>query len=140
MGWAHAVRSMLSGMTDLHRELERRVAKFLGPQDAMLLTADLAARWARSPGCFAKPTWRFSTNRSHLSLRDGACFPDAARRNSSTTIQSRSIQALSRQKGRRALVIVEGIYSMDGDFGNLKELTDVAQIRMARSVFIDEAH
>ena len=47
--------------------------------------------------------------------------------------------ALSRHKGRRQLVIVEGIYSMDGDFGNLKELIAVAESHGA-SVFIDEAH
>src|SRR5207245_11708910 len=47
--------------------------------------------------------------------------------------------ALSRQKGRRQLVIVEGIYSMDGDFGNLTELLAVAESHGA-SVFIDEAH
>jgi len=47
--------------------------------------------------------------------------------------------ALSRQKARRQLVIVEGIYSMDGDFGNLKELLAIAESHGA-SVFIDEAH
>src|SRR5207247_10278403 len=40
---------------------------------------------------------------------------------------------------RGQLVIVEGIYSMDGDFGNLKELLAIAESHGA-SVFIDEAH
>src|SRR5207253_11199202 len=39
----------------------------------------------------------------------------------------------------RQLVVVEGIYSMDGDFGNLQEVIDVADAHGA-SVFIDEAH
>src|SRR5438552_1286255 len=47
--------------------------------------------------------------------------------------------ALSHKSGRRQLVIIEGIYSMDGDFGKLNELTDVAESHGA-SVFIDEAH
>src|SRR2546425_852232 len=47
--------------------------------------------------------------------------------------------ALSHKSGRRQLVIIEGIYSMDGDFGKLIELTDVAESHGA-SVFIDEAH
>jgi 7-keto-8-aminopelargonate synthetase-like enzyme len=47
--------------------------------------------------------------------------------------------ALRRRKGRRQLVIVEGIYSMDGDFASLDGLLDVADSHKA-SVFIDEAH
>src|SRR6267378_2641294 len=83
---------MLSGMTDLHRELERRVAKFLGREDAMLFNSGFGGALARSPGCFAKPTWRFSTTARISAFAMERCFPDAARRNSSTTIQSRSIQ------------------------------------------------
>src|SRR6059058_2311120 len=78
---------MLSGMTDLHRELERRVAKFLRREDAMLLTAALAARWAPSRGSFAKPTWRFWTTALILAFAMGLCCPGAAQKNSSTTIQ-----------------------------------------------------
>ena len=47
--------------------------------------------------------------------------------------------ALKRQGGRRQLVIVEGIYSMDGDFGNLPELIEVTEAHGA-SIFVDEAH
>jgi glycine C-acetyltransferase len=78
-------------------------------------------------------------NRSHLSLRDGAvlsrCRTEKFEHNDPVSLDT----ALSRQKGRRQLVIIEGIYSMDGDFGNLKELIDVAESHGA-SVFIDEAH
>src|SRR6266550_1852405 len=106
---------MLSGMTDLHRELERRVAKFLNRDDAIL------------------------DNRSHLSLRDGAilsrCRTEKFEHNDPASLDV----ALSRQKGRRQLVVVEGIYSMDGDFGDLREVLDVADAHGA-SVFIDEAH
>src|SRR5947208_1064913 len=47
--------------------------------------------------------------------------------------------ALRRRKGRRQLVIVEGVYSMDGDFASLDGLLDVADAHKA-SAFIDEAH
>jgi len=47
--------------------------------------------------------------------------------------------SLARHKGKRQLVIVEGIYSMDGDFGNLNALMDIADAHEA-SVFVDEAH
>jgi 8-amino-7-oxononanoate synthase len=130
---------MLSGMTDLHRELERRVAKFLGREDAMLFNSGFGGALGTISGLLRKSDVALLDNRSHLSLRDGAvlsrCRTEKFEHNDPASLDA----ALSRQKGRRQLVIVEGIYSMDGDFGNLKELLSVAESHGA-SVFIDEAH
>jgi 8-amino-7-oxononanoate synthase len=130
---------MLSGMTDLHRELERRVAKFLGREDAMLFNSGFGGALGTISGMLRKTDVAILDNRSHLSLRDGAvlsrCRMEKFEHNDPASLET----ALTRQKGRRQLVIVEGIYSMDGDFGNLKALIDVAKSHGA-SVFIDEAH
>jgi glycine C-acetyltransferase len=130
---------MLSGMTDLHRELERRVAKFLQREDAMLFNSGFGGALGTISGLLRKTDVALLDNRSHLSLRDGAvlsrCRTEKFEHNDAASLDA----ALSRQKGRRQLVIVEGIYSMDGDFGNLTELLAVAQSHGA-SVFIDEAH
>jgi 8-amino-7-oxononanoate synthase len=130
---------MLSGMTDLHRELERRVAKFLQREDAMLFNSGFGGALGTISGLLRKSDVAILDNRSHLSLRDGAvlsrCRTEKFEHNDAASLDA----ALSRQKGRRQLVIIEGIYSMDGDFGNLTELIAVAESHGA-SVFIDEAH
>ena len=130
---------MLSGMTDLHRELERRVAKFLKREDAMLFNSGFGGALGTISGLLRKSDVALLDNRSHLSLRDGAvlsrCRAEKFEHNDPASLDA----ALSRQKARRRLVIVEGIYSMDGDFGNLKELLAIAESHGA-SVFIDEAH
>lgn len=130
---------MLSGMTDLHRELERRVAKFLKREDAMLFNSGFGGALGTISGLLRKSDVAFLDNRSHLSLRDGAvlsrCRTEKFEHNDPASLDI----ALSRQKARRQLVIVEGIYSMDGDFGNLKELLAIADSHGA-SIFIDEAH
>ena len=130
---------MLSGMTDLHRELERRVAKFLRREDAMLFNSGFGGALGTISGLLRKTDVALLDNRSHLSLRDGAvlsrCRTEKFEHNDPASLDA----ALCRHKGRRQLVIVEGIYSMDGDFGNLKELIAVAESHGA-SVFIDEAH
>ena len=130
---------MLSGMTDLHRELERRVAKFLNREDAMLFNSGFGGALGTISGLLRKSDVAILDNRSHLSLRDGAilsrCRTEKFEHNDPASLDA----ALSRQKGRRQLVVVEGIYSMDGDFGNLQEVLDVADAHGA-SVFIDEAH
>jgi len=130
---------MLSGMTDLHRELERRVARFLQREDAMLFNSGFGGALGTISGLLRKSDVAILDNRSHLSLRDGAvlsrCRTEKFEHNDAASLDA----ALNRQKGRRQLVIIEGIYSMDGDFGNLTELLAVAKSHGA-SVFIDEAH
>src|SRR5438132_2686269 len=130
---------MLSGMTDLHRELERRVAEYLNREDAMLSNSGFGGALGTISGLLRKTDVALLDNRSHLSLRDGAtlsrCRMEKFEHNDPGSLDA----ALKRQQGRRKLVIVEGIYSMDGDFGELRPLIDVADSHGAK-VFIDEAH
>src|SRR5436309_15867597 len=123
-------------MTDLQRDLRPGGAKFLARQDAMIFNNEYGGELGTISGLLRKTEVALLDNRSQLSLRDGAvqsrCRTEKFENNDPVSLDT----ALSRQKGRRQLVIVEGIYSMDGDFGNLKELTDVAQSHGA-SVFID---
>jgi 8-amino-7-oxononanoate synthase len=130
---------LLSGMTDLHRQLERRVAEFLGREDAMLFNSGFGGAMGTISGLLRKTDVAILDNRSHLSLRDGAVLSrsrvDRFEHNDPASLDA----ALGRRKGRRQLVIAEGIYSMDGDFATLEGLLDVAESHRA-SVFIDEAH
>ena len=130
---------MLSGMTDLHRELERQVAKFLGREDAMLFNSGFGGALGTISGLLRKNDVAILDNRSHLSLRDGAalsrCRADKFEHNDPASLD----KALARKQGGRQLVVMEGIYSMDGDFGDLPALVDIAETHGA-SVFVDEAH
>ncbi|HEY1583720.1 MAG TPA: aminotransferase class I/II-fold pyridoxal phosphate-dependent enzyme [Chthoniobacterales bacterium] len=130
---------MLSGMTDLHRELERKLAQFLGREDAMLFNSGFGGALGTISGLLRKTDVAVLDNRSHLSLRDGAtlsrCRSEKFEHNDPASLDA----SLGRHKGKRQLVVIEGIYSMDGDFGNLPALIAVAESHGA-SVFIDEAH
>jgi glycine C-acetyltransferase len=130
---------MLSGMTDLHRQLERSMADFLGRDDAMLFNSGFGGALGTISGLLRKSDVAILDNRSHLSLRDGAvlsrCRLGRFEHNDPASLDA----ALSRRKDKRQLVIIEGIYSMDGDFASLDDLLTVAESHNA-SVFIDEAH
>lgn len=129
----------LSGMTDLHRQLEHAIADFLGREDAMLFNSGFGGALGTISGLLRKSDVAIMDNRSHLSLRDGAvlsrCRLDRFEHNDAASLDD----ALTRRKGKRLLVIIEGIYSMDGDFAALDELLAVSEAHGA-SVFIDEAH
>ena len=129
----------LSGMTDVHRQLEHAMAKFLGRDDAILFNSGFGGALGTISGLLRKADVAVMDDRSHLSLRDGAvlsrCRIDRFEHNDPSSLQD----ALIRRKGKRTLVIVEGIYSMDGDFASLNELLAVAEEHDA-TVMIDEAH
>ncbi|MDQ6624966.1 MAG: pyridoxal phosphate-dependent aminotransferase family protein [Verrucomicrobiota bacterium] len=129
----------LSGMTDLHRSLERKVATFLGREDAILFNSGFGGALGTISGLLRKADVAVMDDRSHLSLRDGAvlsrCRIDRFEHNDASSLD----EALLRRKGKRQLIIVEGIYSMDGDFACLDRLLAVAEEHRA-TVMIDEAH
>src|SRR5258705_3447841 len=103
---------MLSGMTDLHRELERRVAKFLGREDAMLFNSGFGGALGTISRLLRKTDVALLDNRSHLSLRHrevlSRCRTDEFEQNDPVSLDT----PLSRQGARRRAVIREGIYSM----------------------------
>ncbi len=130
---------MLSGMTDLHRELERKLAQYLGREDAMLFNSGFGGALGTISGLLRKTDVAVLDNRSHLSLRDGATLSRCRTEKFEHNDPGALAASLGRHTGKRRLVVIEGIYSMDGDFGNLEALIDVAEEHGA-SVFIDEAH
>lgn len=130
---------MLSGMSDLHRKLERAIAEFLGREDAMLFNSGFGGAMGTLSGLLRKSDVAIMDDRSHLSLRDGAVLSRSRLGRFEHNDPASLDEALSRRKGKQHLVIVEGIYSMDGDFADLEGLLSVAEAHQA-SVFIDEAH
>ena len=130
---------VLSGMTDLHRELERRVAHFLGREDAIIFNSGFGGALGTISGLLRKTDIAVLDSRSHLSLRDGAVLSRSRLERFEHNDPASLDEVLTRRKGKRRLVIIEGIYSMDGDFAALDSLLEVAESHDA-SIFIDEAH
>jgi 7-keto-8-aminopelargonate synthetase-like enzyme len=134
---------ILSGMTDLHRKLERRIASFLRREDAMLFNSGFGGALGTISGFLRNSDLAILDNRSHLGLRDGAvlsrCRTEKFEHNDPKSLDAALTRHRGRRRRRRRLVLVAGISSMDGDFGNLRELIAVAKAHGA-SVFVDEAH
>jgi 7-keto-8-aminopelargonate synthetase-like enzyme len=105
----------------------------------MLFNSGFGGALGTISGLLRKSDVAVMDNRSHLSLRDGAVLARTRTERFEHNDAESLDAALRRHKGKRVLVIVEGIYSMDGDFGQLDALFDVADAHGA-SVFVDEAH
>src|SRR5215471_15981879 len=130
---------MLSGMTDLHRDLERRLSDFLGREQTMLFNSGFAGALGMIAGTLRKGDVAILDGKCHISLIEGARL-SGARLDFFEHIDPESLDAvLSRHAGKRRVIATEGIFSMDGDMADLPRLVPVAE-RHGVGIAIDEAH
>src|SRR3954449_10518705 len=94
---------MLSGMTDLHRQLEKQMADFLGYEDAMLFNSGFGGALGTISGLLRKSDVAVMDNRSHLSLRDGAVLARTRCERFDHNDPNSLDRALTRHKGKRQL-------------------------------------
>ena len=130
---------VLSGKTDLHGALERELIDFTGREAALLFNSGFGGALGTLEGLLRKGDVAVLDDKAHMCLIDGAKLAGAQilafRHNDPESLDA----ALSRTKGRRRIVIVEGVYSMDGDVADLPALLEVTE-RHGVGVMIDEAH
>lgn len=130
---------LLSGMTDLHRRLERRLANFLDREDCMLFSSGFGGSLGMLAGLLRKDDVAFLDEKCHTSLMDGVRLSGARMELFHHNDPRHLDTLLHKHDGKRRLIALEGIYSMDGDFGDLPGIAEVAR-RHGVGIVIDEAH
>jgi glycine C-acetyltransferase len=134
---------VLCGYTDLHRQLEIKLAEFKNCEDALLFPSGFSTNQGTISALVRKNDVVIVDRLDHASILDGCMASGAAFR----PFAHNSIKSLRNVLGRHSntapdsgkLVIVEGVYSMDGDIAPLAEIVSAAHEFGAR-VMVDEAH
>lgn len=131
---------LAGGYTELHRELERRLARFLEQEDAALFATGYQANVGIVSALVGRGDLVLADVFDHASIVDGARLSGAEVR----FFRHNSVRHLGsllqkHSAGRRTLVIVEGVYSADGDVAPLPEICATAHEHGA-VVMVDEAH
>lgn len=140
-GTSSSASRLVAGNKVIHRELEEELADFLGVDDAMIFSAGYLTNAATIGWLIGKDDLVISDLASHNSTVTGTLLAQGQR----LTFPHNNIEALGRllsserAKYKKALVCVEGVYSMDGDLAKLKELVELAKHHKAW-LMIDEAH
>jgi glycine C-acetyltransferase len=129
---------ILSGTFDIHEDLAREVASFKGKDAAILFPTGYSANVGFISSIMRSGDTIFCDQYSHASIVDGAILAKSKtvffRHNNPLDLERK----LGGVRGKK-LVVVEGVYSMDGDVCVLPEIVDVAKRHGAR-ILIDEAH
>jgi len=129
---------ILSGTLELHDELERQIADFKGQESALLFPSGYSANLGIISGLMRSGDLVVTDQYAHASIVDGIILSKARvryfRHNSAADLDRKL-----RDFDGRKLVILEGVYSMDGDMARLPEIVEVCKRNKAR-IMIDEAH
>ncbi len=134
-----AVRS-IAGTLTLHRELEQRLAKFKGAEATIAFQSGFAANLGAISALVGKEDVVFSDELNHASIIDGCRLSGARIVRYAHNDASALEDAIKKESGyRRALIISDGVFSMDGDIAPLPDLVQVAA-KYDKLLMIDDAH
>lgn len=135
-----AVRS-IAGTLSLHVELEKRLAEFKGAEATITLQSGFNANGAVIPALVGKEDAIFSDELNHASIIDGARLSGAKIIRYAHNDAEALEDMLMKNAGtfRRALIVSDGVFSMDGDIAPLPQIVEVAE-RHDMMLMVDDAH
>jgi 8-amino-7-oxononanoate synthase len=140
-GTSVSASRVVSGERPVHRELEREIARFVGAEDAIVYIGGVTANVSTISHLLNAEDVIFCDALVHNSAMQGAQFSGARRlvfpHNDWAALDG--MLARVRAQHRRALVVIEGVYSADGDIPDLARFVEVKE-RHHALLMVDEAH
>jgi glycine C-acetyltransferase len=135
-----AVRT-IAGTMDLHVRLDERLAKFKGVDASITFQSGFTANLGTIPALVGKEDAIFSDELNHASIIDGCRLSGAKiiRFNHADAAHLEEQLQAHRHQYRRAMVITDGVFSMDGDIAPLDEIYDVTRDYDV-ILMVDDAH
>ena len=132
---------LVSGERTVHRQLEKAIADFLGTEDAIAYVGGHSTNETTIGHLFGPGDLIVHDALSHNSIIQGAILSGARRRPFPHNDWRALDEVLTevRHEYRRVLVVIEGVYSMDGDFPDLPKFVEVKRKHKA-FLYVDEAH
>jgi 8-amino-7-oxononanoate synthase len=131
----------LNGTLDLHVELERELAEWFGSEDAIVFTTGHQANLGALGTILGPQDTVIADQGDHASILDGILLSRAKlrafRHNRLDLLERRLVAAQG--DGGGILVVVDGVYSMEGDVAPLPEIAELCARHGAR-LMVDEAH
>ncbi len=141
-GYGMASVRFICGTQDLHRELEQRIAKFLGKDDSILFAACFDANGGLFEPLLGPEDAIVSDSLNHASIIDGIRLCKAQRyryaNNDMMDLEAKLKDARA-AGARHVMVATDGVFSMDGYLANLPAIREIAD-RYDAVVMVDDCH
>jgi glycine C-acetyltransferase len=139
-GFGLASVRFICGTQDVHKELERRIADFLGTEDTILYAACFDANGGLFETLLDKECAVISDELNHASIIDGIRLSKAARFRYKHNDMEDLERCLKESQGaKRRVIATDGVFSMDGNIAQLDKICDLAD-QYDAMVMVDECH
>jgi len=130
---------LLGGTFDIHVELEKKIAKFKGCKNAILYSSGYGANCGSLLALLKQKDIAILDRLSHASLIDGCQNTNMKFFKHNDLKSLEQILDRSQKEYRTKLVVIDGVYSMDGDIAPLDKIVELAK-QYEAYVLVDEAH
>jgi 8-amino-7-oxononanoate synthase len=129
----------LNGTLDLHLQLEAALAEFLGKEDCIVFSTGYNANLGLISGLVGRRDVVFLDKLDHASIVDGAKLSEGETVRFNHGDLAGLERKLERHPGVGKMVIVDGVYSMEGDIADVPALLKICR-RQGAALAIDDAH
>jgi len=130
----------ICGCSDLHKELEKKIAEFFGTEDTILYAACFDANGGVFEPLLNENDAIISDALNHASIIDGVRLCKAVRyRYANADMADLETQLKAAQAQRFRLIVTDGVFSMDGNVAPLDKILELAN-RYDAMVMVDESH
>jgi glycine C-acetyltransferase len=139
-GYGMSSVRFICGTTDLHKELEKRIAEFFGTEDTILYAACFDANGGVFEPLLSEEDAIISDSLNHASIIDGVRLCKAQRyryENADTADLEKQLQLAQNQRFR--LIVTDGVFSMDGNVAPLNRIVELAD-KYNAMIMVDESH
>jgi len=130
----------LNGTLDIHEELERRLAKFMKKEAALVFSTGFQTNLGTVSSLVNKGDYMITDRSDHASIVDGCrlSFGKIVKfKHNDMSDLERVLSNCDKESGK--MIIVDGVFSMEGDIANLPEIVKLSKKYDAR-VMVDDAH
>lgn len=139
-GYGMSSVRFICGTQDIHKELEQKIAKFLGMEDTILYAAAFDANGGVFEPLFGPEDAIISDSLNHASIIDGVRLCKAQRfRYANCDMEDLEKQLQAASGARHKIIVTDGAFSMDGSIAPLDKICDLAD-KYEALVMIDESH
>ena len=130
----------LNGTLDIHVQLEKELAEFVGKDDALVFSTGFTVNSGVIPQLVSKDDYIICDDRDHASIIDGRRLSFATQLHYKHNDMADLERVLQRcEPDKVKLIVVDGVFSMEGDLCNLPEIVRLKH-KYNASIMVDEAH
>ncbi|OFX40856.1 MAG: glycine C-acetyltransferase [Bacteroidetes bacterium GWA2_32_17] len=139
-GYGMSSVRFICGTSDLHKELEKKIAEFFGTEDTILYAACFDANGGVFEPLMGEEDAIISDSLNHASIIDGVRLCKAVRyRYNNADMDDLEKQLKDAQAQRFRLIVTDGVFSMDGNVTPLDKIVALAE-KYNSLIMIDESH